>query len=212
MGTHFLSHRWGGASDHSGSIRVHLFQIHNKDKDPSLGLKCMLEVRTESTRSKEWQIQKTLPDGIASEAWTHWEYLPFPKVPYALCPQVTHFPFTFAQEHDRGTHESISSLANAIIIRQDRDSWGHRKKSANKPGWSTERGGTMRMETRKLWESNELSFCSPSANAEERARCLSWLLIAELSLQCFRFCESHILFLFLVQFCLKLWQNAALGK
>lgn len=40
----------------------------------------------------------------------------------ALCPSVTHFLFTFAQEHYRGTHESTSSLAKAIIIRQDRDS------------------------------------------------------------------------------------------
>lgn len=88
----------------------------------------------------------------APETGRHWVQIPIPKVPSAL---KLHFLFTFAQEHYRGTHQSISSLAKAIIIRQDRDSWGHRKKSANKPGWSTERGGTMRMETRKLWESHE---------------------------------------------------------
>lgn len=157
------------ASDHSGSIRVHLFQIHNEDKDPRLGLKYMLEMwearkRTESPWSKEWQIQKNLPKQYAPETGRHWVQIPFPKVPSAL---KLHFLLSFAQEHYRGTHQSISSLAKAIIIRQDRDSWGHRKKSANKPGWSTGRGGTTGMETRKLWESHELSFCSPSAKAAQ---------------------------------------------
>lgn len=137
------------ASDHS----VHLFQIHNEDKDSSLYLKRMLRTwaaraweedwkSTKSPQSREWQIQKKEKE---KEKKTYKTALlqrleDTAQMPYAL--KLHTFFFHICSRalqcwQLRVKHESISSLTKAIIIRQDPESWGHRKESANKPGWPT---------------------------------------------------------------------------
>lgn len=155
------------ASDHSGSIRGQPFQIHSGDKDSSLGLKCMPGMwaarvwedqrRMKNTGGSEWDAENptnSAAPGPLGHGTT--PSLPIPLRPYAPCPSVTHSFYICSRALQRlqyrVIHKSISSLTKAII-RKDRESEGHRQKSANKPGWSMKRGGTTGMETRKLWAS-----------------------------------------------------------
>lgn len=97
------------ASDHSGSIRAHPFQIHSGDKDSSLGLKCMPGMwaarvwedqrRTKNTGGSKWDAEKpTRQSAPVTPGQGTAPSLPIPLRPYAPCPSVNTL-FTFAQEH-----------------------------------------------------------------------------------------------------------------
>lgn len=155
------------ASDHSGSIRAHPFQIHSGDKDSSLGLKCMPGMwaarvwedqrRMKNTGGSEWDAESPTRQCCSCASRTrHSPFFAHSSEALCPCPSVTHSFYICSRALQclqcRVIHKSISSLTKAII-RQDWESEGHRQKSANKPGWSMKRGGTTGMETRKLWAS-----------------------------------------------------------
>lgn len=124
------------ASDHSGSIRAHPFQILSGDKDSSLGLKCMPGMwaarvwedqrRMKNTGGSEWDAEKPTRQRCSWDSRTRPSpFLAHPSEgPTPLALQLTlflHLLKSIQRLQCRVMHKSISSLTKAII-RQDRES------------------------------------------------------------------------------------------
>lgn len=197
------------APDHSGSVRAHPFQIHSGDKDSSLGLKCMPGMwaarvwedqrRMKNTGGGEWDAENPTRQCCSCASRTrHSPFLAHPSE--ALCPM----PFSYTlflhllksitalamqsrtQKHffpNQSNHQTRSrkrrplteKCKQARVVHEKGRNHGNGDKEA-----LSERMNQVSVHPRQMMRG---------------ARCLNWLVIAELFLQCLRICESHILFL-----------------